>query len=820
MFLFISVVSFSQTALVSGIIKDTEGQPVADVQVAVVEDGSIHTTTDSKGFYSLQVPAGKPITIVAYNISYGQVNKKIQLAEGDKLVYDVSLDVKNKVEVEVVGHNYQEMQHIDPKNIFYIPGGGQQIEDIIKTQLGVSSSNELSSGYSVRGGNFDENLVYVNDIEVYRPFLTRSGQQEGLSFANPSMVSNINFSAGGFEAKYGDKMSSVLDITYRKPTKFGGSAGGSLLGGNLNLEGVSKNRLFAWSIGSRYKTNTYLLKSLDTKGDYRPRFYDVQAFLTFTINEKLSIEFLGNVANNKYLVIPASRETVFGTVNDAVSFKVYFDGQELMQYNTTQAGLSATYKPNGSTKLKFITSAYQTQEEEKYTVQGQYYIDQLETDLGSSNFGDVAFNRGVGTFLNNGRNTLKAKVFNAEHKGTKYYRNKSQLLWGLRLQREIIDDKLSEWRTVDSVGYISPYNPNSINLLDVVKSQNNIASNRVMAYTEYIYGRRLRDSSDLTLTAGLRGNYWSFNKQTVLSPRVTLAFKPNWKRDIVFKASWGYYYQPPFYREMRGLDGTLNPNIRAQQSIHYLVSADYNFKLWRRPFKIMAAAYYKDMKDLIPYEIDNVKIRYFATNNSVGYAEGIDLRINGDFIKGADSWITMGVMKTFENILDDRKVTYLNSNGDTIIPGYTFNKVPVDSIVQHPGYIPRPTDQRVTFGMFFQDYLPKFPQCKMYLNMIFGTGLPFGPPTHERWQQVFRMPPYRRVDIGFAYQIIKEDHHLPKQNPFHHLKGMWLSLEVLNLLQVNNTASYTWIQDVTGRQYAVPNYLTQRQLNVKLQVKF
>ncbi len=792
-----------------------------DVQVAIIEDGSIHTASDAKGAYSLQVPANKDITVVVYNISYKQINKKMKLSPGEHVVYQVALELKNTVAVEVVGENRnQEMLHIDPKNIFNIPSPSGNLEDIIKTQIGVSSNNELSSGYSVRGGNFDENLVYVNDIEVYRPFLVRSGQQEGLSFANPNMVSNMNFSAGGFEAKYGDKMSSVLDITYRKPTKFGGTVSGSLLGGSLNLEGVSKNRLLAWSIGSRYKSNTYLLKGLDTKGDYKPRFYDVQAFLTFTVNEKLTVEFLGNIADNKYLVIPASRETVFGTVNNAVSFKVYFDGQELMQYNTTMAGLSTTYKPNNTTKLKFIMSGYNAQEEERYTVQGQYYIDQLETDLGSSSFGQVAFNRGVGTFLNNGRNTLNATVLNTEHKGTKYFRRRNQLLWGLRFQHEAINDKLGEWRMVDSAGYISQYNPNSINLLDVVKARNSIESSRVMGYTEYIYGRQLKDSSDLTLTAGVRGNYWSYNKQTVVSPRVTLSYKPNWKRDIVFKASWGYYYQPPFYREMRGFDGQLNPNIRAQQSIHYLLSADYNFKLWRRPFKLIVAGYYKDMKDLIPYEVDNVRIRYFAKNNSVGYAEGIDIRLNGDFIKGIDSWMTLGIMKTYENILDDRKVTYINSDGQTIIPGYTFNSVPVDSIVQHPGYIPRPTDQRVTFGMFFQDYLPKLPQCRMYLNMIFGSGLPFGPPDHQRWKQVFRMPPYRRVDIGFAYQVIKEDHPLPKQNPFHYLKGMSVNLEVFNLLQVDNTVAYTWVQDVTGRQYAVPNYLTRRQLNVKLQVKF
>jgi hypothetical protein len=820
--IFLTCVSFAQTGTLSGIIKDEEGVGIPDVQIRVLEDAKSNTTTDLNGHYTLTVESGKEMTISVYNISYKTINQKFKLKEGDKITYSPKMLAKHTIGViDVVSENRsQEVSRIDPKNIFYIPSASGNIEDIIKTQIGVSSNNELSSGYSVRGGNFDENLVYVNDIEVYRPFLVRSGQQEGLSFANPDMVSNINFSAGGFEAKYGDKLSSVLDITYKKPLKFEGTVSGSLLGGGMHLQGVSKNRVLAWSIGSRYKSNTYLLKGMDTKGEYRPRFYDIQTFLTFSLNEKWSIEFLGNVANNQYLVIPANRETTFGTVNNAVRLSVYFDGRELMQYATIMGGMSTTYKPNSKTKLKLITSAYQANEEEKYTVQGQYFVDQLEADFGKDNFGQVAFNRGIGTFLNNGRNSIEASVFNIEHKGTRVINLHNQLLWGGRYQHEIINDKLSEWKTVDSAGYVSPYSPTEINLLDVVKSSVNLKTNRIQGYIQYIFDQQLPDSSLLTLTAGVRVNHWDFNEQTVVSPRTTLSFKPNWKRDIVFKASWGYYYQPPFYREMRGFDGKLNANIKAQQSIHYLLSGDYNLRMWKRPFKIILATFYKEMKDLIPYEIDNTRIRYFAQNNAVGYATGADVRINGEFIKGIESWATLGFLKVMENIDNDRKVIYFNSDGDTIINGFTFNNKPVDSSVVYPGYIPRPSDQRFTFGMFFQDYIPKLPSCKMYLNLQFGSGLPFGPPDHQRWKQVFRMPPYRRVDIGFAYQIIHENHQLPKQNPFHHLKGLFVSLEVFNLLQVNNTVSYTWITDVTNRQYAVPNYLTRRTLNLKLQAKF
>lgn len=812
----------AQNATITGVIKTNDNEPIEGITVAILEDAKSVTVSDAKGNYSIVAPPNRDLTLSFYNINFKQINHKVNLKPGETLSFSPTLQFKNEMTaVTIVGENrVQEITRIDPKLFYQLPTAGGSIEDLIKTQMGVASNNELSSSYSVRGGNFDENLVYVNDIEVYRPFLVRSGQQEGLSFANPDMVSNINFSAGGFEAKYGDKMSSVLDITYRKPTKFGGAVSGSLLGGSLHLEGISKNRLVAWSIGSRYKSNAYLLKTIDTKGEYRPRFYDIQSFFTFNVNPKLTIEWLTNVANNQYLVIPANRETTFGTVNNAVSFKVYFDGREVMQYNTIMSGVSATYKPNKTLKLKLIGSGYTTKEEELYTVQGQYFIDQLEADFGQDNFGEVAFNRGIGTFINNGRNTLEAQVYNIEHKGTKYFKNNRELLWGIRFQQENIQDKLSEWKMVDSADYINPYSPTEINLTDVYKSKINLNSSRVMEYIEYIHNTQLKDSSMLTLTAGVRGNYWTVNNQFVVSPRVTLAFKPNWKRDFVFKLSGGYYYQPPFYRELRGLDGKLNTNVKAQQSIHVVLSSDYNFSLWRRPFKFVVAAYYKDLRNLITYEIDNVRVRYFANNNTKGYATGIDFRINGEFVKGVESWASLGILRTYEYSKDNIHYKYVNKDGEEIVKGYTFDQVAVDSTKIEPGYIPRPTDQLATFSLFFQDYLPKFPQLKMNLNLIFGSGLPFGPPSHLRYQQVFRMPSYRRVDIGFAYNILKEDREFKRKSFMNKLRSMWLNVEVLNLLGVNNTVSYTWVKDVTSRQYAVPNYLTNRQLNVKLQIRF
>lgn len=823
LFFFLAGSSYSQTATISGIVKGGDDEPIESVAVGVKENPKAITYSDEKGFYTLELEPGKVNTILFVSISYEVLSYTINPKAGDKINYSPSLRFKGglpEIEINDIGTRGSEMIRIDPKIFNQLPSPTNNIEDLIKTQIGTSSNNELSSGYSVRGGNFDENLVYVNDIEVYRPFLVRSGQQEGLSFANPNMVQNINFSAGGFEARYGDKLSSVLDITYRKPLKFEGNASASFLGGNVQVEGISKNRLVAWSIGTRYRSNVYLLKGLDTRGEYRPSALDLQTFLTFDVNPKLKIEFLGNMAQNKYLVIPASRTTDFGTVNNALRFTVFFDGRELMQYNTFMGGLSATYRPNRLTKLKFITSAYRANEEEVYTVQGQYYIDQLEADLGKPNFGQVAYNRGIGTFLNNGRNYLTANVFNFDHKGTRTINDNHQILWGARYQVEQIEDRLGEWRSVDSSGFLVPYSATSINLIDVYKTKVSLPSQRAQAFAQYNFNKMFSDSSHLNVTAGVRGNYWTVNSQLVVSPRLTIAYKPNWRRDWLFKFSTGYYYQPPFYRELRGIDGQIHKDVKAQQSIHFVLTGDYIFKMWNRSFKLIVAGYYKQLSSIIPYEVDNVRIRYFANNNSKGYSTGLDFRINGEFVKGVESWATIGFLRTMEYSTDNIHKVYYNAAGEEIIKGYTFDQVKKDSVTIDPGYIPRPTDQLVTFGLFFQDYLPKVPELKFNLNLQFGSGLPFGPPTHLRWQQVLRMPPYRRVDAGFAYNVLKEKRVKKSKNAFNNLKEMWVFLEVFNLLQVQNTVSFTWIQDVTGNRYAIPNYLTNRQINLRLQVKF
>ena len=804
--LLFSVLGYSQT--INGTITDEQNNSLLSVNISILNQ-SMGAISDENGKYSLEIPPNRSVVVVYSFIGYEMEKIRIpMLKEGQNYTLNIQLKTSSTLLEDVIitdqKSRKESFSRIKPKHVSVLPGNSGGIEAILKTLPGVSSANELSSQYSVRGGNFDENLVYVNGIEVYRPFLVRSGQQEGLSFVNTDMVSSILFSAGGFDAKYGDKMSSVLDITYKRPRENAATLQLSLLGGAAHFEGITKNGRLSYLIGARHKTSQYLLNSLDTEADYSPKFSDIQTFVNFELNTNWQISFLGNISSNQYKMVPKNRDTEFGTVNEALKLTIYFEGQEVDKYQTYFGALSTSYQPNTKLQLQFTTSAFRTFEQENFDILGEYWLYQLENNLGSDNFGDIAFDRGVGKYINHARNSLNATVINFSHKGN--YNNESlKFDWGFRVQKEEIEDKISEWNLIDSAFFNFPHpddnigdtaNPDQqIIMSELLKTQINLSSYRNSGYIQVS-----KDIGNLTITGGTRGSYWTYNEELLMSPRVSLAYAPIWKKDIVFRAASGIYYQSPFYKELRTPEGTLNHNIKAQKSTHYVLGADYLFYSWGRPFKWITEVYYKDLENLIPYKVDNVRIQYLANDLSNGYARGIDMKINGEFVSGVESWVSLSVMKTEEDIVGD---FITNTDGSTT----------------EAGFIPRPTDQRVNFSMFFQDYIPGNPNYKMHLNLVYGTGLSFGPPKAEKYQDILRIPDYRRVDIGFSAVLKSEDKksRLKWLNAF---KSIWLSAEVFNLLDINNTVSYLWVADITGRQYAVPNYLTSRQLNAKLILTF
>lgn len=804
-----------ERANVFGRVTDDRGRPLELVNVAIsgLPGGA---TTDAKGRYELVVPANKKIFIGYSFIGFEKAVEEVFLNPGEEKEIDKQLKPSAtdlpQVEIQDEQIRTTTLQRIDPRLAIRVVSASDGLMTLLKTEIGVSSGNELSSQYSVRGGNFDENLIYVNDIEIYRPFLIRAGQQEGLSFVNSDLVSSLLFSAGGFDAKYGDKMSSVLDLQYRKPVEFGGSFSASLLGGSVSLEGTLNKNRFTYLTGIRYQSNQYILNALETRGDYRPSFLDVQGLFTYDISKNVEVSFLGNIANNRYQLIPETRETDFGTFNQAKRLTIYFEGQEVDRYLTYVGGLTTTYKPSRNTRLKLIFSGYNSQESETYDVLGQYWIGDIETNLASENFGDVVESQSIGSELGHARNDLNIRVFNVSARGTTEI-GSNLIQWGVKYQRELIDDYTNEWIVIDSAGYSLPRPVDSIGYVDpgsqpyipfemyeLIRTSATINSNRYTGFFQNTFGANSPEKR-FTLTAGIRANYWDYNNQLVVSPRATASFRPDWKRDFLFRLSAGVYYQPPFYRELKNIDGQINTEQNAQVAYHFVAGSDFNFKAWDRPFKFITEIYYKQLNHLVPYQIDNVRIRYYAFEESVGYAAGIDMKVSGEFVPGVESWASLSVMGTQENIYGD---FFIDENGNRV----------------EPGYIPRPTDQRVNFSLFFQDYLPRNPSYKMSLTLVFGSSLPFGPPNSPKYQHTLRMPPYRRVDIGFSKEIIGDMTRFGPKNPFRFFKSMWIAAEILNLLQVNNTVSYIWVTDILGRQYAVPNFLTPRQLNIKLAASF
>ncbi|MDX5427029.1 MAG: TonB-dependent receptor [Bacteroidota bacterium] len=800
--LFFGMMALGQEAQIRGVVMGSGGNPLEGVLILHRGQTAI---SNEDGSYQITVPADRSTLIIFSRLGYFPDTLNVSPKPQQIIIHNPVLrereNILGPVEVTDKQDRLDNSVRIDPKSIEFRTGPSGGIEGIIKTLTGVVSNNEMSSQYSVRGGSFDENLVYVNGIEVYRPFLVRAGQQEGLSFVNPDMVDNITFSAGGFNATYGDKMASVLDIAYRDPTEFGLQFTGSLMGTSLTLEGITPNKKWT-AIGSfRYRTNQLLLGGLDTDADFRPRFYDGQILLTHHLNDKWDISFLGNLATNLYQVVPSSRTTRFGTFQEALQLNVFFEGQEQYSYNTKFGALTASFRPNNLLHLQFIASGYQTVEQEYFDVIGAYRLGELNTSLGSDDFGEVTLIRGVGGYQNYARNRLDAIIGSFAHRGV-WADDEQSVEWGIKFEYDDIVDRYKEWERIDSAGYSVTHSPSTIdsiindrvyftptNGLEIWNSYDtraSIVSTRLMTYLNYSRKWDLKQGL-LRAEAGVRTHFWSFNGQTTVSPRMGLFFQPDWEENWVFRLSGGFYHQPPFYREMRSLEGEVNENIRAQVSIHYIAGADHVFTMWNRPFKLVSEIYYKDFYDLIPYELENVRIRYSARNEAIGRTYGADFRINGEFVKGAESWASLSVFRVEEDI-----------EGDGV------------------GYIPRPTDNRFSLSLFFQDYLPKDPTFRVTLGLTYVGGFPFGPPKSEPKDRTYRSKPYRRVDIGFI-KVLKEEGKTSKIKFLNGFKSMWVGLEVFNLLETQNPVSYLWIRDASAaNQYAVPNYLTSRLLNVKL----
>ena len=800
--LFCLAPTWAQKAHVTGFVKDAGGAPLDSVIVAYEATGlGSYVYTDKKGYYYLEVPAAADISIIAAYPGLATARKKLHPAAGETATIDFILKESNELKAHTVKAEAEykriiagNVKMLDPSKIPFIPGTIGGVETLIK--LATGSHDELTSQYSVRGGNFDENLVYVNDFEVYRPFLVRTGQQEGLSFVNSDLVSNVNFSVGGFESKYGDKLSSVLDVSYKRPTEFGGSVTTSLLGASMHLEGISKNRKLTYLFGARQKSNQYLLQAQPTQGVYNPSFSDIQAIIDYKINERWDAEFIGNYARNRFTFFPESQTTSFGVLNQAYQLQVFYYGSELDQFDSRFGGLSTSYhSPNEKFKLKFLASGFQTNEYETYDIQGQYLFGNLQTDLGQKNFGQISSYLGAGTIQNFARNYLDVSVEDLGVRGSYDY-GKSTLLFGTGANLTDISSQLHQWMRVDSAGFTQPYNPNALHLTSFYNTNADFNYVRANGFVQDNF--KLDSAGSWLASAGTRFNYSFLNGEFLFTPRTQLAYVPKWKRDWVFKASAGMYAQPAHFREMVSITGVVNTGIKAQQSAQAVLGGDNNFTMYNRPFKFTGEVYYKYLWNLDPYIYNNVSIEYTGKNDAVGYIYGGELRLYGDLVKDATSWISIGIMKASQRITDS------------------------SSLVGYKNYFPLPSDQRFMLGMYFEDYLKQHKNFKVHINMMYATGLPTGPPVGHLYDDNLRLPDYKRVDIGFSALLLdsKRKEH-PAHSYFNYLKTIWASVEVFNLLDIQNTLSYSWIQDDSSQRiYAVPNRLTSRLLNLKVLFRF
>lgn len=794
--------------LLKGTIKNKNKQLLEKVSVRY---NNVGTFADKNGNYQIRIPYKQEITLVFSHLSYRILSKRYIAKSRNGARLSIILTSKTEeLEEIVVKDNRKKVQGLKTiainvvKNVI---GPNPGVENILMTLPGVTNNNELSTQYNVRGGNFDENLVYVNGIEIYRPFLIRSGQQEGLSFINPSMVQNIDFSAGGFQAKYGDKLSSVLDITYRKPTEIATTINFSLLGASITFEApLFKEKLTTIS-SFRYRDNSLFVNSKQVETTFRPRFTDFQTFLSYEALDYLKFNFLGNFSLNNYNYKPISRRTRFGTIINPIELTVFYSGEEQDNYLTLFGAFSTEYKVNNHLSFTGTLSRYNTQEEEHFDIAAAYNIGEVDSNVGSENFGNVEFSQGIGSQLNHSRNDLDALITNIQGKGT-YKKNKNQLDFGMKYQKEEIRDRIREWEVIDSLGFSvrppnsignkQPYAPfeGEITPFQNVRGDNTVQINRLSGYIQF-NKRLFWDENEVWCNMGVRAHHWSIKEhsitsknQMIVSPRAQFSIKPNWEKDMLFRISGGWYSQPPSYRELRDANGKININLKAQKSIHYVAGMDYSFAMWERPFKLTTEIYYKNLSDINAYTIDNVRVRYSANNNTTAYAKGLDVRLNGEFVPGSDSWVSLGYLKTEENIANR-------------------------------GFIARPSDQRIKLGILFQDYVPNLPNLKAYLNLVYNTGVPGGAPSYsDVYQFQNRLRAYKRADLGVSY-VFTDANRQYKIGGLSKFKELSAGLELFNIFDIQNSITNTWVRDVYSKtQFGIPNFMTGRVLNFKVGMKF
>ncbi|MCJ8291722.1 MAG: TonB-dependent receptor plug domain-containing protein [Crocinitomicaceae bacterium] len=876
--LFLSGFSFAQEVTLSGRTVDRSGKPVENILVYSSEAIS-SVDTDEDGKFRLVFSRTDTVLVKfrtgAMSEESETLERTVVLTEGENILDDVKFSFLSKDEIIVV-ERIQDPFDLPVMPFFdidMIPMGSVE-RGVILTAPGVTSNNELTSNYNVRGGSYDENLVYVNGFQIYRPFLTRSGQQEGMSFINSALVKNISFSGGGFDSQFGDKLSSVLDIEYKTPSDtMKASIVASLLGVEGHLE-QQVNPRFNYLIGARYRSNGYFLNSLPTKGAYNPVFWDAQFLTNVRLKENITWSTIGHFSSNNFRFSPETQRTDFGTANEAYSFVIYFDGQEQTRFQTMMGGTSVKWEVSKKTNLDFYATVFNTDEREYFDIQGQYFINELESDPSKEEYGDSISTLGIGTFLNHARNRLNATIFNIYHNGDHEIQKgflkkdssiiaKNVLKWGVNFQMDDFTDRLSEWRMIDSAGYSVPQDtPNEVVLFETIKGNLALQSQR---YTSFIqlnsqwsknkknyavevkkkyrdsndrkYFKTFRDTFDIsaakwTLRIGSRAGYTTANNEFYITPRASVSYSPRThmvrdtsiiRRGVNLRFSTGMYYQPPFYREFRTFTGNLNMDVKSQKSAHFVAGGDVYFNMWNRevPFKFTAEAYYKYLWDVNPYEIENVRTRYYAHNDAVAYAYGLDLNIYGQFVEGIESFFKIGFLSTKEDILNDFYDEYYNAAGEKIIFGFSDDQTVVDSSRIYPGYIPRPTDQWLTFGALIQDRMPKYESFSVQVGVQYGAPLPYGPPDFNRYKDTLRIRAYFRVDIGMSYDFLyKAQQEKRKTFWTNNFDDAILSFEVFNLLGVNNVLSKQWIQDVEGKYYSIPNYLTQRRFNLKLILRF